>query len=118
MNKILKTVLVYLPSVMIALFYIPNAIDKIRNPIQPDKIVGSSGIMITAGIFLLVSTGLFLYNKTMLLGTALLALYMTLIVLIHMYRGKPYEVVILILMATIFAAYIRKPNLFLEKDYA
>ena len=68
--------------------------------------------MITAGIFLLTGTALFLYKKTMLIGTSMLVLYMILIVLIHMYKGKPAEVVILILMATIFAAYMRQPHLF------
>jgi hypothetical protein len=68
------------------------------------------------GIFLLVSTGMFLYKKTLLIGTSLLALYMTFIVFIHMYKGKPYEVAILIVMATIFASYIRKPQLFHPKQ--
>jgi len=102
----------WLPSVIITLFYILNALDKILNSNQTDKIVANSSIMIATGIFLLVSTGMFLYNKTILLGTSLLAFYMTFIVFIHMYKGKPNEVAILIVMATIFASYIRKPQLF------
>jgi hypothetical protein len=112
MNKILKTLLTWLPSIIITLFFIPNALDKILNSNQTDKIVANSTIMITTGIFLLISTILFLYNKTILIGATLLALYMTFIVFIHMYKGKPYEVTILIVMATIFAAYIRKPEIF------
>lgn len=112
MNKILKTLLIWLPSVTITLFFIPNALDKILNSNQTDKIVANSNIMIATGIFLLISTALFLYNKTILIGTSLLALYMTLIVFIHMYKGKPYEVTILIVIATIFASYIRKPEIF------
>lgn len=115
MNKTLRILLVWLPSLALCLFYIPNALDKILNSAQTDKIVANSPLMIATGIFLLVSTGMFLYQKTILLGTSLLALYMTLIVFIHIYKGKPYEVTILIVMATIFAAYIRKPNLFLHK---
>ena len=115
MSKILKTLLSWLPSLIIALFYIPNALDKILNSNQTDKIVANSTVMIVTGIFLLVSTTMFLYNKTILIGTALLSLYMTLIVFIHMYKGKPYEVTILIVMATIFASYIRKPQLFHQK---
>ena len=72
--------------------------------------------MIATGVFLLVSTAMFLYNKTILIGTTLLALYMTFIVFIHMYKGKPYEVAILIVMATIFASYIRKPQLYNQKQ--
>ena len=81
-----------------------------------DKIITNSTVMITSGIFLLIATALFLYNKTILIGTALLALYMTFIVFIHMYKGKPYEVTILIVMATIFASYVRKPQLFHQKQ--
>ena len=116
MNKILKILLMWLPSVIITLFFIPNALDKILNSNQTDKIVANSSIMIATGIFLLASTAMFLYNRTILIGTTLLALYMTFIVFIHMYKGKPYEVAILIVMATIFASYIRKPKLFLHKQ--
>lgn len=93
-----------------------NALNKILHYNQTDKIVANSSVMIITGLFLLIATALFLYNKTILLGTSLLALYMIFIVLIHMYKGKPYEVTILIVMATIFDAYIRKPLLFHKKQ--
>ena len=108
----LTQILTWLPSLAIALFYIPNGLDKLLDPHQTGKIVESSAVMITAGIFILVGTALFLYNKTILIGTSMLVVYMTFVVLIHMYRGKPSEVVILILVATVFAAYIRRPNWF------
>ncbi len=107
LEKNLTQILTWLPSLAIALFYIPNGLDKLLDPTQTGKIVENSAVMITAGIFILVGTALFLYNKTMLIGTLMLVIYMTCVVLIHMYRGKPSEVVILILMATVFAAYIR-----------
>ena len=109
-EKTLKTILTWLPSIMITLFYIPNALNKLLEPDQTGKIVENSAVMIIAGVFLLMATVLFLYNKTMLVGTSMLSLYMICIVSIHMYKGKPSEVVILILMATIFASYIRKPQ--------
>ncbi len=111
-ERILSRILLWLPSLVITLFYIPNALDKLLDPHQTGKIVESSAVMITAGIFILIGTALFLYNKTILIGTSMLVLYMTFIVLIHMYKGKPSEIVILILMATVFASYIRKPYLF------
>ncbi len=111
-KNILTTVLTWLPSIIITLFFIPNALDKILHSNQADKIIVNSTLMILTGIFLLLTTALFLYNKTILIGTFLLALYMTLIVCIHMYKGKPYEVTILIVMATIFASYIRRPQFF------
>ncbi|MDP5060691.1 MAG: hypothetical protein NWP64_02110, partial [Maribacter sp.] len=94
------------------LFYIPNALDKLINHDQTGKVVESSAVMITAGLFILIGVVLFLYNKTMMIVTAMLTLYMIFIVLIHMYKGKPSELVILILMSTVCAAYIRKPELF------
>src|SRR5690554_338618 len=111
----LSRILIWFPTLAIILFYIPNALDKLINHDQTGKVVESSAVMITAGVFILISTALFLYNKTILIGTSMLVLYMTFIVLIHMYKGKPSEIVILILMATIFAAYIRKPQLFHQK---
>lgn len=113
-EKVVSKILMWLPSLIITLFFIPNALDKIFNSSQTDKIVANSSVMIATGIFLLISTALFLYNKTVLIGTILLAFYMTFIVFIHMYKGKPYEVAILIVMATIFASYIRKPNLYYQ----
>ena len=112
LNRTLSRILRWLPSLAILLFYIPNALDKLINHDQTGKIVESSAVMITAGIFILVGTALFLYKRTMLIGTSMLVLYMTPIVLIHMYKGKPAEIVLLILIATIFAAYIRRPQLF------
>lgn len=114
-EKTLATILMWLPSLIITLYYIPNALNKLLEPNQTGKIVENSAVMITAGIFLLMATALFLFNKTILLGTSMLVLYMIFIVLIHMYKGKPAEVVILILIATIFASYIRKPQLFHQK---
>ncbi|MEP2937545.1 MAG: hypothetical protein ABJM06_09430 [Gilvibacter sp.] len=107
-----KTILVYLPSLMICLFYVPNGLDKILHHDSADKIIASSAVMIITGIVLLGASVMFLINKTMLWGAAILSLYMTMIVFIHMYKGKPYEVTILIVMATIFAAYIRRPEVF------
>ncbi|MBG6129972.1 GTPase SAR1 family protein [Aquimarina sp. EL_43] len=114
-KKTLSTLLTWLPSLIIVLFFIPNALDKILNSNQTEKIVSNTAVMIIAGIYLLIAVVLFLYNKTVLIGTTLLAFYMTCIVCIHMYKGKQYEVTILIVMATIFASYIRKPQLFHQK---
>ena len=105
----LKTILIWLPSLAICCFYISNALDKIINNNQADKVIENPLIMISTGTFLLIAVGLFLYRKTIHIGSLFLALYMTLIMCIHMFKGKPYEVTILIIMSTIFAAYIRQP---------
>lgn len=115
-DKTLSRILIWLPSLVITLFYIQNALDKLLHHNQTGKVVESSAVMITAGVFILIGTALFIYNKTILIGTSMLVLYMIFIVLIHLYKGKPAEIVMLILMATIFASYIRKPNVFLRKS--
>ncbi len=111
-DKILSRILIWLPTLAILLFYIPNALDKLINHDQTGKVVESSVVMITAGVYILIGSVLFLYNRTILIGTSMLVLYMTFIVLIHMYKGKPLEIVILILIATVFTSYIRQPKLF------
>src|SRR5690606_4367631 len=113
-ERTLSKILIWLPSIAIALYYIPNALDKLLDPNQTGKIIENSAVMITAGIFILTATALFLYNKTVLIGTSMLVLYMTIIVLIHKYKGKPSQIISLILMVTIFASYIRKPHLFIK----
>lgn len=112
-EKTLSRILIWLPSLVITIFYIQNALDKLIHHNQTGKVVESSPVMITAGVFILIGIALFLYNKTILIGTSMLVLYMTFIVLIHIYKGKPAEIVILILIVTVFASYIRKPKLFL-----
>ncbi len=111
-KKILSQILAWFPSIIIVLFFIPNALSKILYPSKMEKIVTNNIVIIIAGMYLLIAIILFLNNKTILTGTFLLTLYMTFIVLIHMYKGKPYEIAILIVMSTIFASYVRKPKLF------
>jgi len=114
-EKILRTVLTWLPSLAISIFFFLNAIEKIFHSDQMDKVITNNAIIISVGIVLLIATALFLYDKTVILGTAILASYMTFIVFIHIYKEKPFEVVILIVMSTIFAAYLRKPYFFHQK---
>ena len=111
-KPILISILIYLPSVLLAVFYVPTALDKLLDPHQTGKIVQSSAVMLTAGIFILTGLALFYYHKTMLWGVTMLSLYMLAVIGIHLYKGKPAEVLMLILMSTLFAAYIRKPEVF------
>lgn len=87
-ERTLTRILIWLPSLAVTIFYIQNALDKLINHDQTGKIVESSIVMITAGIFILIGLALFLYNKTVVIGTSMLVLYMTFIVLIHTYHIK------------------------------
>ncbi len=114
-EKLIRTGLIWLPSVIISTVFIQNALRKIFQSDQLDKVIANNTVIIIVGIILLLATALFMFNKTMIWGAAVLAFYMTCIVFIHMYKGKPFEVVGLIVIATIFAAYLRKPGLFHQK---
>lgn len=115
-KKIVRTTLIWLPSVMLSMIFIQNGLGKIFHSDQMDKIIKNDSLMITVGVILLIATALFLYSKTIIWGTTILALYMTSITFIHLYKGKPFEIVVLIVMCAIFAAYLRKPNLFHQKQ--
>ncbi len=102
----------WLPSLVISIFFFLNAFEKIFYSNQLDKIISNGSMIVMVGVLLLVATALFLYDETLIFGTVVLACYMTCIVFIHLLKGKPFEVVILIVMCTIFAAYLRRPKLF------
>lgn len=113
-EKTIRLVLIWLPSIMISMIFIQNGLGKIFQSNQMDKIITNNTVIISVGFILLISTALFLFNKTIIWGTTLLVLYMTCIVFIHISKEKPFEVVALIVLATIFAAYIRQPQLFYQ----
>lgn len=115
-EQYLMTGLRWLPSLIICLFYVPNAWSKLFYAEDLNKVISNTIALNAVGVILLVATILFLLNKTMLWGTAMLSLYMTGIVFIHILKGKPYEVAMLIVMATVFAAYLRKANLFIKVE--
>ena len=111
-RKIIKHALTWLPSIMISLIFIQNGIGKIFQINQPEKIINNKAVLITVGIILILATVLFLVNRTIIWGTSILALYMTCITFIHISKEKPFEIVALIVVGTIFSAFIRKPKLF------
>ncbi len=112
LEKVLKTGLIWLPSLVVSIVFIENAYGKIFHAGEMDKIVSNNAVIVSVGLILIVATILFLFDKTLVIGASILALYMTCITFIHLIKGKPFEVVVLIVMCTIFAAYIRKPELF------
>src|SRR6187399_1436766 len=105
-SKTIKTALIWLPSVPIIIFFVQNAFDKIFYSNQSDKLVSNSTMIILTGVALLIATALFLYEKTIVVGTAILATYMATVVFIHISKGKPFFLTILIVVLTITARYI------------
>jgi len=110
----LASTLRWMPSFLISIFFIANALDKLMFSNASDKVVSNPTVIIIAGLFLLSATILFLNQKTIIIGASLLTLYMTCIVFIHMYKGKPYEVALLISCIPSVATCIRKPSLILK----
>ena len=114
-KKNVKTALIWLPSIIIALFFIQNAIEKIFQSNQISKLGLSNTSVILVGIFILIATALFLFQKTVIIGTSILASYMTFVVFVHINKGKPFLLTILIVLVTIIAGYLRKKMLSSEK---
>ncbi len=115
-QKYLLTLLTWLPSIGITSFFIPNAMNKILHPHQTEKIITNPTLMLGVGLLLLVATILFLYKKAAIIGAAFLAFYMSTIVCIHLYKGKPAEIAMLLVVAIVFAVYIRIPEVFTPKN--
>ncbi|MEA5403272.1 hypothetical protein VB776_10125 [Arcicella sp. DC2W] len=111
-NKIFKTTLIWLPSLLVASFFIQNSFEKIFHSNEISKLSLNSTSIMLVGIFLLISTALFLIEKTLIIGTVILASYMTFVVFVHISKGKPFLLTVLIVVGIIFAAYLRKAQFF------
>jgi hypothetical protein len=97
---------------MVSMIFIQNGLGKILNPDLAGKVVQSEAFLMFVGVILIVAVVLFLNNKTIVWGASILASYMTFITCIHWYKGKPFEIVALIVVCTIFATYLRQPHFF------
>ena len=109
--KTAKHLLLWIPSLVVAYFFLDNGLTKIFFSNGMDKIGASTNLLITSGIFLVLAVALFLSKKTLVYGTAFLVLYMTAIVFIHISKEKPFLLTASIVVLTLFAAYLRKTQL-------
>jgi len=103
-------VLTWIPSIPVVFFFMQNAFEKILFPEQLDKMGLSNDSLIIIGIILLFATALFLVEKTKVIGTIVLSLYMMSVVIIHILEGKPFFLALLIVLLVVFASYIRSPK--------
>lgn len=115
-DQIIKTILSHLPSWILCAFFVPNAWSKIVQADQQVKVITNPTVIMIVGLVLLIAVGLFLVNKTMIYGAAILSIYMSFVVFVHMYKGKAYEVTSLIVVGTIFAVFLRNPALFYTQE--
>ncbi len=111
-----QSIMKWLPSLIIALIFIHNGMDKVLHADELDKIVKAPILIQGSGILLILSAILFLYPKTIFWGASILALYMTFIVGVHLFKGKPFELAGLVVISIIFATYLRTQNLFHLND--
>lgn len=113
--KFIKSALIWLPSIVLALIFIENGCQKVFNPIGVGKIIDNPVVLTSVGLILIVSAILFILPRTMLIGASVMALYMTMITFIHLMKGKSFEVTAMIVVGVAFASFIRKPELFQSK---
>lgn len=110
-QNLITNILKWLPSILVAIFFVQNALEKIIHSTTLDKAGLSPTQILLVGIILLVATALYLTDKTMIIGTILLALYMTSVTIIHFNNGKPYIIASQIVVAILYGAYIRQMNI-------
>ena len=113
-KKIFETTLIWVPSILIAIFFIQNAFEKIFQSNEITKLGLNNMSIILVGIFLLIATILFLMHRTLILGTTILASYMTFVLIVHIYKGRPFFLTLLIVLAILVASFLRKSKLFLS----
>jgi len=104
----IRTVLIWLPSIIVSIFFVVNAFEKIFPSREISKPGFSNTTVLVVGIALLIATGLFLMKRTVVIGTILLASYMLFVVFLHASKGKPFLLTVLIVLLTIFSGYLRK----------
>lgn len=85
-----RQLLSWLPSILVTLFFIGNASDKINPSVAQLKMGLTSPMMTLVGFLLLLFVLLFLIPKTMLLGAFFLTSYMVVVLVIHIRNGKPF----------------------------
>jgi hypothetical protein len=107
-RKNFETALTWLPSILVAIFFIRNAFEKIFQSDEISKLGLGTASIILVGVGLLVATALFLVQRTVIIGTVILAAYMAFVVVVHFIKGKPFVLTLVIVLVTVFAGYIRK----------
>ncbi len=108
-------IVVWLPSILVAIYFIQNAVEKIVMSTELDKAGLSPTQIFIVGIILLVATALYVIDKTMIIGSTVLALYMISVVCIHFNNGKPYIIASQIVLAILYGAYIRRMKIVPKK---
>ena len=114
-KKGLETSLIWVPSILIAIFFIKNAFEKIFQSNEITKLGLNNTSIIFVGILLLIATALFLMQRTLILGAAILALYMTFVLVVHIYKGRPFILTLFIVLAILVACYLRKAKPFFSE---
>jgi len=109
-SNILKCTISWLPTIPVVFFFLQNALEKVLYPGQLDKMGLSENALILIGVTLMVATVLFLFERTVLIGTLILATYMSIIVFIHALEEKPFLIAILIVLLIILAGFVRMPK--------
>lgn len=110
-----QTIIKWLPAMLVSIFFVQNAFEKILKSTELDKAGLSPTQILITGIVLLIATALYLIDKTMIIGTVILMLYMISVVFIHFNNGKSYIIASQIVLAIAYGAYMRRIDIIPKK---
>lgn len=120
LNKLLKRpftrqVATWLTTILIAFFFINNALNKIISPKEHLKGGLNDSEIIVVGILLLLFVMLFLIPKTGVWGAFFLTLYMLVTLVQHIKHNKSFGTTASIIILIVVSVLLRYPKLISQK---
>ncbi|TKT91054.1 DoxX family protein [Dyadobacter frigoris] len=110
-----RQVATWLTSIMIACFFIDNAVNKVISPKEQLKGGLNDSEIIVVGILLLLFVMLFLIRKTGVWGAFFLIFYMVVTLAQHIKHNKPFAVTASIIVLIVVSVLLRYPKLISRK---
>lgn len=111
----IRRVATWLPSILIACFFIDNAVNKLISPKEHLKGGLNDSEIVAVGILLLLFVILFLIRKTGIWGAFLLTLYMIVTLVQHIKHNKPFVITASIIVLIVASILLRYPKLISRK---
>lgn len=120
LNKLLKRpstrqVATWLTTILIACFFVDNAVNKVISPKEQLKPGLNDSEIIVVGILLLLFVMLFLISKTGLWGAFFLTIYMIVTLVQHIKHNKPFAMTAGIIVLIVASVLLRYPKLISRK---
>jgi hypothetical protein len=110
----IQQLIIWLPSIWVAYFFIDNAIRKVIAPAAEMKAGLSDPFVVLVGVALLLFVVLFVMSRTALWGAFLLAAYMSVVLVMHIKNDKPFMLTAGVIVLILAAVTVRYPKLVSE----